>query len=72
MALPCPDLLLVWAQSPAGTVTWGVCAHCGVSPGADTCTDGFFSVLPKERELRFFREFCRRNRVMSYGTAPQQ
>lgn len=53
---------------------WWVTVACPGCSGADTCTDGFFSVLPMERDPRFFREFCRKKRVMTHskGTAPQQ
>jgi len=35
---------------------------CPERASADTCTDGFFSVFPMERDPRFFREFCREER----------
>lgn len=38
----------------------------GVGTAAPTCTDGFFSAFPREREPLFFREFCREKR----GTLP--
>lgn len=37
---------------------WWATMACPRCAGADTCTDGFFSVFPTERDPRFFREFC--------------
>lgn len=47
------DFLLCWMQWPSTGTT------------ARTCTDGFFSVFPMERDPLFFREFCREKRKMS-------
>lgn len=43
---------------------WATVA-CPGHAGTDTCTDGFFSVFPMERDPRFFREFCREKRELS-------